>query len=86
MIKRTLKTLILLSLSSLLWSAQAKRVLDLGQMDIQGEVRRPNVNLVNSKKYFKDMIKKMAHQELKQFERELTQPAHFILTSQKAKR
>ncbi len=54
-------------------SASAK-VLDLGELEVKGEVRRPNLNLVYSKKYFKKAIREMARSELKQFEQQLLKP------------
>ena len=63
-------------LSVFCYSAGAKKkVLDLGEIEITGEVRRPNVNLVYSKKYFKKAMNQMARKEFKQFETELLQPA-----------
>ena len=52
-----------------------KKVLDLGEIEITGEIRRPNVNLVYSKKYFSKAMNEMARHEFKQFEAELLKPA-----------
>ena len=50
------------------------KVLDLGELEITGEVRRPNVNKVYSKKYFDKAMSNMAKQELQNFEAELLMP------------
>ena len=54
-------------------SASAK-VLDLGEIEVTGEVRRPNLNLVYSKEYFNSAIRDMAHGELDKFEKKLLRP------------
>ena len=52
-----------------------KDVLDLGEIEIKGEVRRPNINLIYSKKYMSKTMILMARQELKELEKELLEPA-----------
>ena len=53
-----------------------EKVLDLGALEITGEVRRPNVKLVYSKKkYFNKALSTIAKEELRVFEKELLQPA-----------
>ncbi len=53
-----------------------EKVLDLGALEITGEVRRPNVKLVYSKKkYFNKALSVRAKEELRAFEQELLQPA-----------
>ena len=51
-----------------------EKVLDLGEIEIIGEVRRPNINMIYSKKYFNEAISAVAKQELKNLESELLQP------------
>ena len=50
------------------------KVLDLGEIEVAGEVRRPNLNLVYSKKYFNSAVRDMAHGELEKFEQQLLKP------------
>ena len=52
-----------------------QEVLDLGKIKITGEIRRPNVNLVYSKKYFSKAVSMIAKEKLKEFEMELLKPA-----------
>ena len=52
-----------------------EKVLDLGEIEITGEVRRPNINLIYSKKYFDQAITAVAKRELKVLEGELLKPA-----------
>ncbi len=51
-----------------------QKVLDLGAIEIKGEIRRPNVKLVHSKKYFNKAVSVVAKEELKEFEKELLKP------------
>ena len=51
------------------------KVLDLGEIEITGEVRRPNINLIYSKKYINKAMILIAREELKKLERELLKPA-----------
>ena len=66
-------------LSTILFSFSAvgkEKVLDLGAIEIQGEVRRPNIKLVYSKKkYFNKALSAIAKDELRAFEKELLKPA-----------
>lgn len=55
--------------------AKKGRVLDLGAIEIKGEVRRPNINLIYSKKNFDTFVGVVAKSELKVFEKELLKPA-----------
>lgn len=52
-----------------------EKVLDLGEIEITGEVRRPNINLIYSKKYFDEAMTAVAKRELKALEGELLKPA-----------
>ncbi len=52
-----------------------EKILDLGDIEVTGEVRRPNINLIYSKKYFDEAITAVAKRELKALELELLQPA-----------
>ena len=54
------------------------KVLDLGEIEITGEVRRPNINLIYAKKYMDTAVGAMAKDELKTLEKELLQPAKSI--------
>ena len=77
--------LVLQLLMSTLLSAMAfgkERVLDLGVIEIQGEVRRPNVQLVYSKKkHFNKALSVIAKDELRAFEQELLKPAQKTKTN-----
>ena len=70
---------VFLFLLSMLFSFSAlgeEKVLDLGAIEIQGEIRRPNVKLVYSKKkYFNKALSTIAKDELRTFEQELLKPA-----------
>ena len=68
-----MKYIVGILLGGILYSANAK-VLDLGELEITGEVRRPNLNMVYSKKYFKKAVRDMAQSELKKFEQKLLKP------------
>ena len=52
-----------------------KDVLDLGEIEIKGEVRRPNINLIYSKKYMNRTMILIARKELKKLEKELLEPS-----------
>ncbi len=52
-----------------------EKVLDLGDIEITGEVRRPNINLIYSKKYMSKAMIMIAKEELKKLEKELLKPA-----------
>lgn len=54
---------------------EKEKVLDLGEIEITGEVRRPNINLIYSKKYINKAMILIAREELKKLERELLKPA-----------
>ena len=68
-----MKYMISILLGGILLSVDAK-VLDLGEIEVTGEVRRPNLNLVYSKEYFNSAIRDMAHGELEKFEKQLLRP------------
>ena len=51
-----------------------EKVLDLGEIEITGEIRRPNINLIYSKKYIDKAVNVIAKDELKKLERNLLQP------------
>lgn len=55
-----------------------KKILNLGEINIKGELRRPNINLVYSKKYFNKTMSTMANSELIQFEKELLKPKKIV--------
>ena len=53
-----------------------EKVLDLGAIEIKGEVRRPNVKLVYSKKKgFNKALSTIAQEEMRAFEKELLKPS-----------
>ena len=54
--------------------AEEEKVLDLGEIEITGEVRRPNINLIYSKKYIDKAVNVIVKDELKKLEKELLQP------------
>lgn len=67
---------VLFAMSSFSFCAFGKEdVLDLGDLEIKGEVRRPNINLIYSKKYISKTMILIAREELKKFEKELLKPA-----------
>ena len=77
---------ILMVIVVLCFSAFGKqKVLDLGEIEIIGEVRRPNVNLVHSKKYFNKIVSGMIKDELEEFEKELLEPVKVDLTERAKK-
>ena len=65
---------------------ESKKVLDLGELEITGELRRPNVSLVHSKRYFEKAVRAGARDELKRFEKELLKPAPVIKTPRSEER
>lgn len=75
------------SLFSFCAFGQKQDVLDLGDIEIKGEVRRPNMNLIYSKKYISRAMILIAKEELKKFEKELLKPANLSLkTNRKGNR
>lgn len=73
-VKKVVMSLTLLGMFSF-FSFGKQPILDLGAIEIKGEIRRPNVKLVHSKKYFNKAISIVAEEELKEFERDLLKPA-----------
>ena len=71
--KKVTMTVALLSMFSF-FSFGKQKILDLGAIEIKGEIRRPNVKLVHSKKYFNKAIGIVAEEELKEFEKNLLKP------------
>ena len=71
------KGLVLLPLVSCFsfYSLGEERVLDLGEIEITGEVRRPDINLIYSKKYIKRAAGVIAGEEFKKLEEDLLKPA-----------
>ena len=57
------------------------KVLDLGEIEITGEVRRPNLNLIYSKKYMNKAVVLIAREELKKLEKEILKPAQTVQTT-----
>ena len=60
--------------------------MDLGEIEITGEVRRPNINLIYSKKYMNKAMALIAKKELKKFEAELLRPTENLVLKRKARR
>jgi len=56
-------------------SHRAGQVIDLGQLEIEGEVRRPNVNWIDSQRRVKDMLPIFHRAEFKALEDQLLRPA-----------
>jgi len=56
------------------FSFAEKKVLDLGDLEITGEVRRPNIDVVYPKKYFDKAINIITTKKLKEWEQELLKP------------
>ena len=52
-----------------------QQILDLGAINIKGEVRRPNIQLVYSKKHFEKALNAIAKKELRAFEKKLLKPS-----------
>ena len=63
-----------------------EKVLDLGEIEITGEVRRPNINLIYSKKYMNQAMALIAKKELKKFEKELLRPAENLILKRKPRK
>lgn len=56
-------------------SAQAaQRVIDLGQMEIEGELRRPQMRWVDSGKRLKELLPRIHGERFEAIERELLKP------------
>jgi hypothetical protein len=58
-------------LSSRARSDSNEKVLDLGQLDVEGQVRRPTVEWIDSQKSARDRIPNLYIQEFARVEREL---------------
>ena len=56
------------------YSFGEEKVLDLGEIEITGEVRRPNINLIYSKKYIDKAVNVIVREELEKLEKDLLQP------------
>lgn len=65
------------------YSFGEQKVLDLGKIKIKGEIRRPTVDLVYSKKYFDKAVSVIAGKELKEFEKELLKPVKVVKTKKR---
>ena len=65
---------------------EKEKVLDLGEIEITGEVRRPNINLIYSKKYINKAMILIAREELKKLERELLKPARKMSLKAKSRK
>jgi len=55
-------------------TSSKEKVLDLGEFEVIGEVRRPNVNWLRPNKNIQDSANSMTWEELKKFEEELLKP------------
>jgi len=53
----------------------SKKVLDLGELEVDGEVRRPNVNWVDSQKRVREMLPELHRGEFHAIEETLLKPA-----------
>ena len=65
------------------YSFGKQKVLDLGKIKIKGEIRRPTVDLVYSKKYFDKAVSVIAGKKLKEFEKELLKPVKVVKTKKR---
>ncbi len=54
--------------------AKAEKVVDLGQLEIEGELRRPNVQWVDSNKKIKEYIVRIYTEQFRRLEDELLKP------------
>ena len=50
------------------------KVLDLGQLEIEGEVRKPQIQVLDSSDSVKRMVKNMQLQQAHSFEEEMLKP------------
>lgn len=55
--------------------AKSASVVDLGEMSINGELKRPTVQWIESKKALRPELPKIAQKELERLEEELLRPA-----------
>jgi len=62
-------------------NAQANEVIDLGNLEVQGDVRRPLVQLVESQKFQRQYQEALAKKSLKDLETELLMPNEEFLKS-----
>lgn len=76
----------LLVIFSSLFVFGENKVLDLGEIEIKGEVRRPNINLIYSKKYINEAMLLIVRKELQKLEKELLKPSKVLPLKRKAKR
>lgn len=63
--------------------AKSASVVDLGEMSINGELRRPSVQWIESKKALRPELPKIAQKELERLEEELLRPAALPASYQK---
>lgn len=52
----------------------AERVIDLGQVEIEGELRRPQVRWVDSSKRMKDLLPRIHSERFQAIEKKLLKP------------
>lgn len=64
----------LLSIQSLSYADDSK-VVDLGEMSVHGEIRRPAITWIDSQKPVKDVLSSVVKKEFERFEAELLRPA-----------
>ena len=50
------------------------KVIDIGNLEVDGELRRPNVNWIDSQKRIKDLLPAFHREEFRALERELLKP------------
>ena len=73
--KKVTQNFIMLTMSIFsFYSFGEEKILDLGEIEITGEVRRPNVELVLPKKYVDEAVEVVAKNELQQLEKILLLP------------
>ena len=57
------------------WSADSSKVVDLGEMEVQGDIRRPAITWIDSQKPVKDGLSSIIKTEFERFETQLLAPA-----------
>ena len=56
------------------YSRAEKDIIDLGDLEVIGEVRRPHLFMVESRRELEKIVRESAKQKWERFEQELTQP------------
>jgi|GEM_PF-2609060 len=67
---------ILLTISSFSF-AKGPKILDLGRIEIEGEVRSPPIKVLDTSESVKKIVKELKVNELGNFEKQMIRPAEF---------